>query len=297
MLGAPRRRGAPSARGRHAQREHGLAPGRYSLLNGATCVGCAHRIWHQCRYRIWDHSVPSELLVPGRLGDRRNLSELSLCFLWYARSFWMRGTGGGDGLMHFRFGGVDDKAALARMVSAYEQHNGCRPWQIAPATVNLSDATSCLEFYLNNSKWDARRPGGRDLAAADSARLWFVKDALGSQGTHISLLSGQTVAAAAAAEREAVASLAADTARAPLCPRPGLVASLNVEDLWLLDGRKFDNRFEPVRLSGWLSVCLSICLSICLSASVSAYLSACVHTYLQCTPACTCGVCTVPRAY
>jgi hypothetical protein len=201
----------------HTQPLPGLAEGSYSLLNGATCVGCAHRIFHQCGHNIINDSIPLDLRVPGRLGDRTSLSEVSLCVLWYLKSFWTRSTGGGRGLLLFRFGGVDDKERLLRNVRAYERKHGCSSFQAIPPTIDLSNPTRCLEFYDNSSH-------------GLSDGLWFMKHVQGSQGTHISLLPGRKVAAAAAAANATA-----------LCPRK-YIASLNVEEPMLLDGRKFDNR-------------------------------------------------------
>ena len=197
----------------------GLAEGSYLLLNGATCVGCAHRIFHQCGHNIINDSIPFDLRVPGRLGDRTSLSEVSLCVLWYLKSFWTRSTGGGRGLLLFRFGGVDDKERLLRNIERYERKHGCRSFQVIPPTVDLSNPKSCLEFYDNRSS--------RRL----SDGLWFMKHVQGSQGTHISLLRpGREAASAAAAANATV-----------LCPRK-YIASLNVEEPMLLNERKFDNR-------------------------------------------------------
>ena len=93
------------SRGGAGQHSLGLSEGNYSLLDGGTCESCAARIRHQCGYPFFGHAVPPELLVPGRLGSRQTLSETALCFLWYAKSFWMRGTGGATGLMHYRYRG------------------------------------------------------------------------------------------------------------------------------------------------------------------------------------------------
>ena len=49
----------------------------------------------------------------------------------YAKTFWMRGTGGATGLVHYRWGGVDNKADLARRLLRYEDRHQCRPFQVA----------------------------------------------------------------------------------------------------------------------------------------------------------------------
>ena len=229
----------------------GVSEGNYSLLDGGTCGSCGARIRRQCGHPFV-HEVPKELLVPGRLGSRESLSETALCFLWYAKSFWMRGTGGSKGLMHFRLGGVDNKAQFARHMASYETRYGCQPFQITPATINLSDATACASFYSNNSQWD---PPHLPPAAAEATRIWFVKAEMGSLGTHISLQSGASITAnrdliqeqkrPTAAGASLAAAAAANETRErneSVCPRRGAVASLGVADLWLLKGKKFDMR-------------------------------------------------------
>jgi len=164
----------------------------------------------------------------------------------------MRGTGGSKGLMHFRLGGVDNKAQFAQHMASYETRYGCQPFQITPATINLSDAAACASFYSNNSQWD---PPHLPPAAAEATRMWFVKAEMGSLGTHISLQSGASITAKRGLIQEqkrpsaAGANLAAAAAANEMrgrnesgCPRRGAVASLGVADLWLLKGKKFDMR-------------------------------------------------------
>ncbi len=231
-------------------REIGISAGNYSLLDGVTCTNCGRRIRQQCGFRLVGNSIPPELLVPGRLGTRADLSEVALCFLWYAKTFWMRGTGGGAGLVHYRWGGIDNKALLSRHLARYASRNHCPPFQVSPVTVNLSDAAVCQTFYRNNSFFHPFLPTER---TDPDERLWFIKDEMGSLGRHIKLVSGRQIAAAAAQDEAAKKGRVAGTvggegaaadSLGPLsiCPQKGRVASLNVPIPWILEGRKFDVR-------------------------------------------------------
>jgi hypothetical protein len=236
-------------------REIGISAGNYSLLDGVTCTHCGRRIRQQCGFHLVGNSIPPELLVPGRLGKRTDLSEVALCFLWYAKTFWMRGTGGGTGLVHYRWGGIDNKALFSRHLARYASRNHCPPFQMSPVTVNLSDAAVCQTFYRNNSFFHPFLPTER---TDPDERLWFIKDEMGSLGRHITLVSGRQIAAAAAQDEAAKKGRAAGTlggegaagegaaadSLGPLaiCPQKGRVASLNVPIPWNLEGRKFDMR-------------------------------------------------------
>ena len=291
-----------SERGRH---ERGLAAGRYSLLKGRACATCADRIRLQCGYTIVGDAAPQELMVAGRLGQRHDLSELSQCFLWYSKVFWMRGTGGATGITHYRRGGMENKNKVARQMAEYDEKHRCLPFQVSPVAVNLSDVDACRLFFANNSWWDAlaavagsrqnqssaereaRRAAGVTGSAGD--RIWFLKKEDGSRGVGIAVLSGAQVEHAHAQGGAG-------------CPRKGVMASLNVPAPWLYKGRKWDMRvfvlvaslkplivwFRPghLRVSGLryqpyggrdgglgaLAMHV-ICLSVCLSIYLSIYLA------------------------
>ena len=214
---------------------------------------------------------PPELLRPGRLAPRNDLSLWSQCFLWYANTWWSRATGGSKGLMLYKMGGVDDKGLLKRWLDDYDKEHGCKAFQVTPVTLPLSDMDTCLEFYSNNRRW-----------ASSNESLWFMKESNGSQGTHINLWTSSQVHAKWQAQGEKGASgsrtrglgvqmhLKTTIAALPsedghrrdvaeevvhagedrakwasaerLCPDNGSVASLAVPDTWLIDGYKFDNR-------------------------------------------------------
>lgn len=51
------------------------------------------------------------------LSDRPELSLAAQCFLWYAKAFWTRATGGAQGVTHYRHGGMDDRAELVSWIA------------------------------------------------------------------------------------------------------------------------------------------------------------------------------------
>ena len=213
----------------------GLSAGNYSYLKGVTCRNCASKLGFYCGYNATDATEPpTELLAPGRLGLRSNLSLWSQCFLWYANTWWSRATGGAGGLMFYKLGDVDDKSVLRDWLEEYEKEHGCEPFQVTPITLFLGDKNTCKEFYSNNRRW----------AYADNA-VWFMKETKGSQGTHINLLSSRYVQAMGTARARVGGSSAQGETKViagrHLCPENGTVASLAVKP-WLIDGYKFDNR-------------------------------------------------------
>jgi hypothetical protein len=167
-----------------------------------------------------DGSHPPEgLLTPGRLQARPDLDQLSQCFLWYTNALFSRATGGQAGKMIPRLGpGVDNKGYFVEAMRKYENRHGCAPYQMYPPTLELNESRTCFDFFFDNSKWAASR---------DS--LWFMKSARGSTGRHISLLRRHEIEAIAAKREDG-------------CPREGSVASLEVENIWTIDNKKFDNR-------------------------------------------------------
>ena len=56
-----------------------------------------------------------------------------------------------QGLMLSRVGaGVDDKAFLVRALEAYQEEHKCRPWNVAPPTIELNDTAKCHAFFHHN---------------------------------------------------------------------------------------------------------------------------------------------------
>ena len=82
----------------------------FGLTRGAYAAemppSCHRKLISQCN---WNVSVqgrpPVELLQPGALSLRTNLTEMSQCFIWYSGSFWTRATGGARGKLLARHGG------------------------------------------------------------------------------------------------------------------------------------------------------------------------------------------------
>jgi len=205
----------------------GLTEGRYYYMNSEMKSNAALRLKTLCKYDCTNNTKPPlELLQPGRLTDGLEgsrsgapLSERALCFLWYAAQIWTRPMGGRKGLLLARIGaGVDDKAFLVRALESYQAEHSCTAWSVAPPTIELNDTAKCEAFFTNNKAW-APRPD----------TLWFIKAADGSTGRHISLMRRSDI------ERTSESGQAS-------CPLPGGIASLEVPDVLLMEGRKFDNR-------------------------------------------------------
>ena len=222
--------------------EYGLSVGNYSFLHGITCRNCASKLGYYCGYNATGATEPpAELLRPGKLGQRHDLSLWSQCFLWYCNTWWSRRTGGAHGLMFYKMGDVDNKDKLRQWLQAYDEQHACPPFQITPVTISLSDRDTCRDFYSNNSRW-----------APSDASMWFIKDSNGSQGTHIKLRTRRQIEAMWRAQESAAQSSRAEkkawerNPRHPsrLCPNEAhaSVASLSVQQPWLIDGYKFDNR-------------------------------------------------------
>jgi len=157
----------------------------HKFLGMCVCVCVCVQLGYYCGFNATGATKPpQELLRPGRLGLRTDLSLWSQCFLWYANTWWSRGTGGAGGLMFYKMGDVDDKNMLRKWLENYDKAHGCTPFQISPVTVWLGDTDTCRQFYGNNSRW-----------APSAAAMWFIKDSKGSQGTHIKLRTRRQVAA------------------------------------------------------------------------------------------------------
>jgi hypothetical protein len=127
--------------------------------------------------------------VTGRLGERKGLSFLSQCFLWYSTALWSRPTAGQHGLMLPRLGdapnrlrscvctlasrnqldhltytvcahahihagpGIDKKHVLQQALQALGRETGCTHTDIIPTTLYLNDTQSCVDFYTRNHLW------------------------------------------------------------------------------------------------------------------------------------------------
>eukprot|EP00802_Teleaulax_amphioxeia_P010549 Tamp_10577.p1 GENE.Tamp_10577~~Tamp_10577.p1 ORF type:complete len:572 (-),score=93.23 Tamp_10577:141-1856(-) len=198
----------------------GLTEGRYYYMNTKMKSNAALRLKQLCKYDCTNNTKPPlELLRPGRLSTTPSLSERAQCFLWYAAQIWTRPMGGKKGLLLARIGaGVDDKAFLVHALEAYQTENKCKAWNVAPPTIELNVTAKCEAFFQDNRKW-----------APTPETLWFMKAADGSTGRHISLMRRMDI------ERSSAAGQAA-------CPVPGGIASLEVPNVLLMEGRKFDNR-------------------------------------------------------
>ena len=160
---------------------------------------------------------PEELKLPGRLSKREHLSHLSQCFLWYTDSLFTRPTSGSQGIQIRRLGpGVDNKAFFVHAMLDYERHLGCQANQVYPPTLLLNDTDVCISFFNNNSKW-----------APSPNSLWFMKKQKGSTGRHISLKRRREI------EQDATKVK---------CPQEGSIASLEVQNIWTINNRKWDHR-------------------------------------------------------
>jgi len=202
----------------------GLTPGAYAAEMPPSCK---RKLLTQCNWNISAQGRPPiELLTPGPLAARTNLSELSLCFLWYSGSFWTRTTGGARGKLLARHGGqVDNKANLASWMRLYEVKFGCQAHQVLPVTVDLRDPRTCDAFFKHNNK----------LAPSNSS-LWFLKDIKGSTGRHIRLLRPPDIQRASLHED----GNQGRPRRLRICNNS--VASLGVPRMMTMHGRKFDHR-------------------------------------------------------
>ena len=215
--------------GHHGQDQR--TPRHFGLTSGAYAAemppSCKRKLLSQCNWNVSAQGRPPvELLAPGPLGARANLSELSLCFLWYSGSFWTRATGGARGKLLARHGGgVDNKANLASWMRLYEVKFGCRAHQVLPLTVDLREHRTCEAFFRHNDK----------LAASNSS-LWFLKDVKGSTGRHIRLLRQSDIQHSSLH----VQGKDAFAERATICNNS--VASLGVRNIATMHQRKFDHR-------------------------------------------------------
>jgi len=160
-----------------------------------------------------------ELLKPGLLGPRQELEHVSQCFLWYTNAIFSRLTGGAEGIQIPRLGpGIDNKAFFIHALQHYETHLKCKPNQMWPPTLELNNSANCKAFYYENSRF----------APAPNS-LWFLKGEKGSTGRHITLARRHEI------ETDAARGLDG-------CPRSGAIASLEVPNIWTINGRKWDNR-------------------------------------------------------
>eukprot|EP00277_Geminigera_cryophila_P047990 CAMPEP_0173072490 /NCGR_PEP_ID=MMETSP1102-20130122/9851_1 /TAXON_ID=49646 /ORGANISM="Geminigera sp., Strain Caron Lab Isolate" /LENGTH=279 /DNA_ID=CAMNT_0013941175 /DNA_START=235 /DNA_END=1070 /DNA_ORIENTATION=- len=196
----------------------GFTKGRASNKNGTNCNKKLAK-WCEGYCSMHGSQPPQGLLTAGRLSDRHELDHTSQCFIWYTNGLYSRPTGGRGGQMLPRLGpGVDNKGYFVRALREYEDRFGCEPHQVYPATIELNATNMCFEFFYDNRKW-----------AVSPNSLWFMKAAKGSTGRHITLLRRHEIETIAAKKED-------------MCPRDTAVASLEVPDIWTIDGKKFDNR-------------------------------------------------------
>ena len=130
----------------------GVTEGRHSNSGGTKC-GKKMQRWCNGYCSRHGSQPPPELLQPGRLSVRDDLSNVSQCFLWYTNALFTRPTSGSEGLQIPRLGpGVDNKAFFVHALQDYERRLGCAANQVYPPTLELNDTALCNNFYYNNAR-------------------------------------------------------------------------------------------------------------------------------------------------